>query len=184
MIYITITISVIITIIFALTVIDKILKWRIHISSIENYRLVPNAMHKPMLILMILSELFIVFSLIVIGAKIIVTIVFLTLLTVYTSAIGINVYRGNKNISCGCGNVLESEKLSYKLIIRNLLLMLMFAILALNNQYHISQLNLLEAITLVITAISFILITLILKEYIYSRKKLEKILKIFHMGVE
>jgi hypothetical protein len=43
----------------------------------------------------------------------------------YTIAVSINIYRGNMSISCGCGGVLESEKLTFFIIYRNFLLIIL-----------------------------------------------------------
>ncbi|MBJ6950286.1 hypothetical protein JG666_23760, partial [Vibrio cholerae] len=42
------------------------------------------------------------------------------LLLVYSVAISINLLRGRKEISCGCGGVLGNHKLSWMLVVRNL----------------------------------------------------------------
>ncbi|MGO4119283.1 MauE/DoxX family redox-associated membrane protein, partial [Rhizobium ruizarguesonis] len=47
-----------------------------------------------------------------------------TLLVVYSVAITINLVRGRNEISCGCGGVLGTHNLSWKLVIRNIFLLL------------------------------------------------------------
>ncbi|QWJ09315.1 hypothetical protein J5V76_28760 (plasmid) [Bacillus mycoides] len=48
------------------------------------------------------------------------------LLTVYSLGVIINLLRGKSNISCGCGGSLESNHLSWPLIIRNLIFIIFF----------------------------------------------------------
>ncbi|RBP86585.1 methylamine utilization protein MauE [Cytobacillus firmus] len=45
------------------------------------------------------------------------------LLIIYSLAIIINLLRGRSKIDCGCGGLMGSKKLSWKLIIRNILLL-------------------------------------------------------------
>ncbi len=53
----------------------------------------------------------------------------LLLITLYSISIVINLLKGRTNIECGCGGLLGSHNLSWKLIYRNALLILMISFL-------------------------------------------------------
>ncbi|CAM5796881.1 MauE/DoxX family redox-associated membrane protein [Brevibacillus borstelensis] len=47
------------------------------------------------------------------------------LLILYSFAIALNLFRGRREISCGCGGVAGNHRISWLLVVRNLLLMLL-----------------------------------------------------------
>lgn len=104
-------------ILFFLTAIDKLKHWYNHIGNMKSYRIIHGSLIKPLLFLFLIGELFISISLVVTGITLYNSIIFYTLLFTYTSAVLINLVRGNQQISCGCGSVLDSEQLSSILII-------------------------------------------------------------------
>lgn len=183
MIYWVNIISIIIVIIFLMTATDKILKWHSHINTIRNYRVLKDNLIKPSALLMIIAEYFICLSLFFIGANFYNLFIFLSLIIIYTTAILINLYRGNVNISCGCGSFLESSSLNYRLVIRNSLLVVLFIFIFLNNEYKINHLTFSETSVLFVLSICLILLWSIIKEFLESQKILKKILKVFHLEV-
>lgn len=183
MIYLVNLISIIIVILFLLTATDKVLHWNTHINTVINYRILHNSLIKPITILMIIAEFYICVSLLFKGANYYNLFVFLSLLIVYTTAIVINLVRGNVNMSCGCGSVFESSNLNFGLVIRNSLLVLVYLFVFLNNEYTLSQLNFYDTSVLIGLSIWLVLIWAIVKEFLDGKKILEKVIKIFHLEV-
>jgi hypothetical protein len=92
-------------------------------AELSAYKLLPEFLIVPATYVLVATEIFctagILFSNIAIEAAI-------TLLLLYGAAIDINLWRGNRNIDCGCGGWLSPRKtLSGALVIRNLLLALL-----------------------------------------------------------
>ncbi|GIO27417.1 MauE/DoxX family redox-associated membrane protein [Ornithinibacillus bavariensis] len=183
MIYLTNILSIIIVMIFLLTATDKIIHWNTHIDTIKNYRIVKDSLIKPLTVLMIVAEYFICISLLLMRANYYNLLVFLLLIIVYTVAIVINLFRGNVNISCGCGSILESSNLNFWLVIRNAFLILVYLLVFINSEYTITQLTFYEASFTVFVSICLIMIWAIIKEFIAGKKVLDKILRVFHLGV-
>lgn len=50
------------------------------------------------------------------------------LIAVYTIAIGINLFKGRTDIDCGCGGIVGESKISYKLIVRNITIIILIAL--------------------------------------------------------
>jgi hypothetical protein len=112
-------------IMFIMSVIDKINNWNISIVKLEEYRLTPKKLNKFIIVLLILTETYLGVVFFVNWVTVYNISLYLLLMMVYTSAVLINIYRGNIFISCGCGGMLEREKLSSSIVIRNITLMLM-----------------------------------------------------------
>lgn len=167
---------------FILTASDKLLHWNKHTNVMKNYRILKDVFIIPSMMVMVLLEFFICISLFFYGANLYNLIVFLSLISAYTTAIIINLYRGNTNISCGCGSFLESSNLSYKLVLRNLSLIVLFLFIFLNAEYKITQLTFYEGSVLLILSICLILLWSIIKEFLESKKTLKKILKVYYLG--
>ncbi|WP_226535519.1 MauE/DoxX family redox-associated membrane protein [Fictibacillus halophilus] len=115
---------VIIGFIFLSSALHKIMNYRGHKAIVKNYKILPNDLISLFVFLEVISEFtFSIFFLIglftnyaAIGLAI--------LLIAYSIAILMNIVRGNNEISCGCGGVIGEHKITYKLIVRNLLILL------------------------------------------------------------
>ncbi|ARU60266.1 hypothetical protein CBW65_03700 [Tumebacillus avium] len=113
--------------IFLSSALSKRSKMEEHVAIVADYRILPEAMVRPLAIGEVyvegaLAVLLLIGSLrdsllpwAALGS--------LLLLAVYSAAIGINLLRGRREISCGCGGVAGNHLLSWKLVLRNLVLM-------------------------------------------------------------
>ncbi|WP_229168243.1 MauE/DoxX family redox-associated membrane protein [Bacillus cereus] len=105
---------------FISTGIDKIKKFSIHQLIIKEFRIIPKNQIRLFTILEIFAEIFIGICLFIGLFHTFTLICAVLLLLVYSVAILVNLLRGRKEISCGCGGVLGNHKLSWTLVVRNL----------------------------------------------------------------
>lgn len=102
-------------------------KWRgfqEHIGVISDYRILPSKYSVIVARIDLILETLIA-CLLITGVWIDkVSIMAITLIGIYTLAIIINLFRGRYEISCGCGGVVGNHKLSWKLVIRNMIIIL------------------------------------------------------------
>lgn len=132
-------------IMFLLTSLDKIIHWHAHLASVKEYEIIKNPTFIKFAVLsFVICELFMSLSLFFIGVTYYNTIVFFVLLFIYSVAVSINLYKGNLNISCGCGSVMDHDQLSGRLIYRNLFLMLFYLFLFIFRNVSLVNLSLFE----------------------------------------
>lgn len=170
--------TILIVLVFSLTAIDKVLNWHKHIRTMKNYRIVTGAKLHLILTLMILGEIYISISLILNGATLANTATFLALISLYTIAIVINLIRGNVEMSCGCGSILESNRLTYRLVLRNFIFVAVFIVILINQEYKINQLFPLEIILMLLLSICILILGSLIKEVMNGREILNKILRV------
>lgn len=92
-------------------------------AELSAYRLVPASLMFPVVYGLAAAEIFCALGLLVSQAAIQVAI---ALLSIYATAMAINLWRGNRYIDCGCGGWLSPRKtLSWALVLRNFLLALL-----------------------------------------------------------
>ena len=102
---------------------SKMRKMYVHVSIVQDYGLLPQQLVpifartevtiEFIISLCLLFGLFQTFTLFVV----------LALLIIYTTAITVNLIRGRKEISCGCGGLIGSHQLSWWLVLRNIIFM-------------------------------------------------------------
>jgi Methylamine utilisation protein MauE len=119
----------VLSLIFFFSAIDKFRNWNKFLTKVEEYRILPKSFVKPANILILIVELYLVGAFLTMNIHVWDICIFLLLMTIYSFAISINLYRGNTVISCGCGGPLESDRLSISLVIRNLFLMIIGSLL-------------------------------------------------------
>lgn len=91
-------------------------------AAVDNYRLLPDAMVTPVAWLVALTEAVAGLLLLLNDTASAGAWFSLALLAVVTSAVAINLLRGNTAIDCGCGG-LSSQPLAWSLVARNVVLM-------------------------------------------------------------
>ncbi|MED4572683.1 MauE/DoxX family redox-associated membrane protein [Brevibacillus agri] len=96
-----------------------------HSQVIKEYRLIPNSIIPYVAFFLITIEIMCGIGLYLGVYKYFTLLTAFTLLVVYSVAITINLVRGRNEISCGCGGVLGTHNLSWKLVIRNIFLLLL-----------------------------------------------------------
>lgn len=103
---------------------SKIKEVNQHIGIVKEYKILPDKYIKKLVLLEITLE-------IVVGAFLLlglfhqyIAVIAILLLCMYSIAISINLFRGRTNISCGCGGMAGNHQLSWKLVLRNLCLII------------------------------------------------------------
>jgi uncharacterized membrane protein YphA (DoxX/SURF4 family) len=95
-----------------------------HMVILEEYRLLPTAWIKPIGRVEIILEL-LTGGLLLLGIfQNLASILASGLLMLYCFAISVNLLRGRREISCGCGGVTGNHSLSWFLVFRNIILLL------------------------------------------------------------
>lgn len=120
--YVSTLLAFIIANLFFLTAFDKIIHWKEHLISVREYQIIKSSLASTALTLFIISELFVSLSIFIYGIMTLNFILCILLLVLYSVAILINLRRGYKNISCGCGSVLKNDELNISIVIRNIIL--------------------------------------------------------------
>lgn len=125
--------QLVIGIIFISSGVHKISNFSNYISDIKSYKLLPNYMVVPFGYFDIGLNV-LIFSSHVTGKYIELTsLLGIGLLIIYTAALSISLIRGYKNLNCGCGGVVGSHKVSWKLVLRNLLIIGVLILIAIKN---------------------------------------------------
>ncbi|MDQ0818682.1 hypothetical protein QF033_003260 [Bacillus pumilus] len=106
-------------IIFAGAWLDKVRKQKAHMQQMNAYRLLPSALTASMFYLFLTIELACTGLLFVWNMSLVPAIGLTALLCTYTGAVTFNLLRGHRNISCGCGGLLENDRLHWGIVIRN-----------------------------------------------------------------
>lgn len=112
-------VRILISTLFITTGFDKLMKKEEHFVILKEYRIIPEKLNRVLGTIEIYIEVITgIMLLIGLCVKIFALIAIFLLLT-YSYAIGLNLYRGRKEISCGCGGIAGNHHLSWKLIFRN-----------------------------------------------------------------
>ncbi|WP_164669834.1 MauE/DoxX family redox-associated membrane protein [Virgibacillus doumboii] len=118
----SITIALFFAYVFMFSAVTKIKGLSDHVKIFTSYEILPHQFSIPFslgfIAIEVISSLLIIFRF-----HAVIGIIMLGILTfIYTLAILINLLRGRKDLSCGCGGVLGDHNISYKLISRNILI--------------------------------------------------------------
>lgn len=119
---ITLFLKFLIAIIFISSGLHKINKLYEHKGHIRNYNIVPIKFIGPVAIIDTSIELIIGTGLLIGMFNLTLTYMAIVLLCVYSTAIIINLFRGNRNLNCGCNGIVGDHNISWKLVLRNVLL--------------------------------------------------------------
>ncbi|AVM25696.1 MauE/DoxX family redox-associated membrane protein [Bacillus pumilus] len=106
-------------IIFAGAWLDKVRKQTAHKQQMNAYQLLPPSLTGPMFYLFLTVELACTGLLFVSNMSLVPAIGLTALLCMYTGAVTFNLLRGHRDISCGCGGLLENDRLHWGIVIRN-----------------------------------------------------------------
>lgn len=176
MVYLVTFVAFLMGLLFLLTAIDKLSHWKEHIHAIDDYQIIRSSLTTLFLVLFTTGELIVSISLLVVGPLFFNISIGILLLVVYSVAVAINLRRGNTQLSCGCGSVLENGQLSGSLIIRNVLLIAISAFMLIFNQFSLQSLNLFERIPVFLLSLSTLLIYGIIQHVLKDIKILKTIL--------
>jgi uncharacterized membrane protein len=100
-------------------------------GALENYRIVPEELSLPASVVVPVGELGAAIGLLIPRYHPAATMLLIFLLAIFTAAIGINMIRGRLYIDCGCFGPMLRQPLSYWLLVRNGVLMLLGGLVAL-----------------------------------------------------
>ncbi|MFD2171482.1 MauE/DoxX family redox-associated membrane protein [Tumebacillus lipolyticus] len=120
----TLIFRVILGVMFFSSGISKLKKMPEHFSILKDYRILPASLIKPFGWCEVIAEVAVGLLLLSGFYQSIAAWTTMSLLVVYTLAIAINLLRGRREISCGCGGVAGNHHLSWWLAIRNTVLFL------------------------------------------------------------
>ncbi|MCU4716266.1 hypothetical protein OCE25_28970 [Bacillus cereus] len=121
-------------IIFLSSSLDKILNWKKHFFTAEKYKIISGIPLTIILITLVIMELIIaIIFLVQTNISLLLILLFNFLLCFYSLLILYSLLKGNSNISCGCGGLLESDKLHLGIIIRNIFIIIIGNLLFYNN---------------------------------------------------
>jgi hypothetical protein len=118
---------------FISSFIDKLLHWKNHYKTAEGYKIISGIFLKVILAFFLLIEIYIGMSMFIFKMSLLNVVMAIVLITIYTLAVIFNLLRGNTEISCGCGGLLESPKLHWGIVIRNIFLIGIIALLYKSN---------------------------------------------------
>lgn len=105
---------------FGIAAIHKIKTPAIFISAIEDYQLIPSSLSSISSIGLIILELSSAFMVLIPYTRLAGLLIIAGLLSLYATAIGVNLYRGRRDIDCGCNGPATAQALSWWLVFRNL----------------------------------------------------------------
>ncbi|WP_410503366.1 MauE/DoxX family redox-associated membrane protein [Exiguobacterium acetylicum] len=128
-------VSITIGYMFLTSAISKMRTFDQHKKIIHSYDILPSKTVHYFAYIDVAFELFLAAMLLSILNLPIVSILSIALLLLYTIAISINLIRGKVDLDCGCGGIVGENKISWKLVIRNMFisLILVFLYVSSNN---------------------------------------------------
>jgi hypothetical protein len=131
------TVSLALTLVFGASAIIKFVDFREFRGALENYRIVPEQLSLPAAVIVPVSELAGVAGLLIPRFHLAAAMLLIVLVAVFTSAITLNLIRGRLYIDCGCFGPMLRQPLSKSLLVRNGVLMLLGAVVALPNDARV-----------------------------------------------
>jgi uncharacterized membrane protein YphA (DoxX/SURF4 family) len=160
--------------IFFFSSITKVNDYSKHLEVVKSYNILPHSLIKFVTTTMIIVELFASVIVIIDIATFygIICLIFLTL--IYTLAIQINLLRGRRDLSCGCGGVLGDHKLSYKLVIRNSAIL---GLLLLSLTFSGDRLSLITYLYLNLFVTSLFFLYMLLIQIMNLKNKIKELIK-------
>lgn len=113
---------------------SKFRKMDEHIRIVMEYQILPRKWTVPLATIEVYMEIIFGFLLMIGLLQNIVLCFLISLLTIYNLAISINLIRGRSMISCGCGGIINNHKLTWFLVHRNLVFILVIVWLIFTDQ--------------------------------------------------
>lgn len=162
--------------IFLTSMLHKIFYWKNHIDSMVKYKILKEGWVLPFALFFMTCEAFISLSLIFTGINFYNFLCVFLILVVYSLAVIINLSRGHKMISCGCGGVLENKQLNLGIVLRNLLLIsIIFLLFIFEQKDFENPLSYIQKTICTMLSIYTLIIITLLKEAKHLKKVIKKI---------
>lgn len=125
-------VRLIIGFIFLSSAIDKVKNSESHALTISKYKIIPSKLTRRFSLILGYCEFTLGVCLMTGVFQLQSMLIALTMLTVFNSAITLNLIKGNKNINCGCGGILGERKISWLLVLRNTVISILIILLIFN----------------------------------------------------
>ncbi|MBE0579562.1 MauE/DoxX family redox-associated membrane protein [Devosia sp.] len=119
----TATVTVFLCLLFARAAWHKIAEFTEFTGFVADYRLVPEALVRPVSMSVVVAEILVVLLQLVPGGQVFGLVLAMAILGLYVAAMSINILRGRTSIECGCGGAVQP--LSWSLVWRNAVLITM-----------------------------------------------------------
>jgi len=117
---ITVLISICIFMLFAVAAVHKLKAPAVFRAAIDNYDLIPSYLLGISSISLIILELLSSILVLIPRVNSMGLVIIAALLLLYTAGISVNLYRGRRDIDCGCNGPATTQPLSWWLVFRNL----------------------------------------------------------------
>ena len=111
------------SLLFGVGAAHKIMAPAVFRSAIDDYRLIPRSVSGVIAVCLVAAELLAAMLVLFPAARITGFAAMAGLLVIYTAGIGINLYRGRRDMDCGCGGPASKHPISGWLVLRNLSLL-------------------------------------------------------------
>lgn len=190
---ITLFIRLVIGLMLISSAIQTMLNFKTHILLVENYKIIPLKFVKLFSIIeLIFKSIFSALLIMGIFQKVSASFI-IFLLFIYTLAILINLLRKRKNISCGCGGIIGNHNLSWFLILRNFILIMLTFFLTLKKtplasiealiweQKSFTEIFSQTAFLIIIMSVIFIITIMIVNALFVARNLMNEFLSIVQL---
>ncbi len=117
---ITVIISICMSMLFGVAAVHKLKAPEVFKAAMEEYRLIPSNLLGIVSITLILLELISSVLILIPSGRPTGSLIMGTLLLLYATSISINLYRGRRDIDCGCNGPATTQAISWWLVGRNL----------------------------------------------------------------
>ncbi|XKK36766.1 hypothetical protein HFP66_30340 [Bacillus sp. A17A.1] len=152
----------IIGIVLFTTALDKLKNYNDHILIIKSYNILPSRLAKPFFILDFIVQILISISFVFSIKVSIFSFAAIFLMALYTMAIIINLLRKN-DINCGCGGLVGNHSISWKLVVRNMMLILLLLIISI---FSVDIFLNLQTLYILMSSILIVTFSLLYKSYV------------------
>jgi hypothetical protein len=157
-------------------VVEKLVNNKKHLGIIFRFDLLSKEWVLPIFIVSLLAELYVSVSFLINQIQFGAIFIFVSMLVIYSLAIGINLFRGNIDFDCGCGGILENSKLTGWIIVRNMFLIV--AAIMINLSYQIISSSMIYLITQILS-LCIIVIIWTIKDLLEVKQYANSLLKNF-----
>ncbi|TKD72286.1 MauE/DoxX family redox-associated membrane protein [Pseudalkalibacillus hwajinpoensis] len=124
MVELTLLLQLVLGLIFLSSAIEKLVNFTKHVVAVKSYEILPDRFARPFSRVEVAIEL-VSSLLLIIGMFPWISITFLVfLLVLYSYAMVFNLLKGRKEFNCGCGGIMGDHRLSWLLVLRNLIMVL------------------------------------------------------------
>lgn len=167
--------SYFIALILLISAVEKGKGFKKFVHKIDDYKIVNKKLSFGIALISLLFEGYLGIKFLILNVSTIDVLLYVLMMATYTFAIAKNIYKGNVRISCGCGGVMESSRLTNLHVYRNTFLVLI-SIFILKSQVNSSDFSIhLSNLMWFVSALNMILIYGVIAEFNGQIKKMKRI---------